>query len=90
MTKRYNDSTCRSHVQKNKKYDVNELMRENIFWWINSRRMYQKVLQKDINTRNILKTEIVGSGTGNRYVILGKNIINFYKVYGPGISLLKS
>jgi len=52
--------------------------------------MYHKVLQSDMSMGNLLKTTITGSGKGKRYEILGKNIIQFYKVYGPGIELLKN
>jgi len=92
MTTEYNDKAYRSQdvIQKNKTYDINELMRDQVFWWINSRRMYHKVLQSDMSMGNLLKTTITGSGKGKRYEILGKNIIQFYKVYGPGIELLKN
>lgn len=91
MTTEYNDTTYRGQdVQVNKTYDINELIKDKVFWWINSRRMYHKVVQSDMSKRNILKTTITGSGKGKRYEIQGKNIIQFYKVYGPGIDLLKN
>lgn len=90
MTREYTKDTYRSHVQKGKKYDINELMRDNIFYWVTSRTIYNRIIKRDKETLNILKAETIGTGKGKRYVILSKNIINFYKVYGPGINLLKN
>jgi len=89
MTREYTVDTYRSRVQNNKEYDISDLVRERLFGWINSRAMYLKTIESDRNGLNILQADVTGTAKGKRYKIRGKNIIKFYKVYGPGITLLK-
>jgi len=90
MQTKYSRNAYRSQDVKKNKYDIERMMKENVFSWITSRRMYHKIIHTDMENKNILKTTITGSGKGKRYEILEKNIIKFHTVYGPGINLLKN
>lgn len=82
----------RSHsgIDPKAEYDISELVRMGAFWWINNRRMYLDIVKQDMRFANVLEVETTGEDKGTRYKIKGSNIIKFYKVYGPGINLLKN
>lgn len=77
-------------IDKNAEYDISELAKMGVFWWIKNRRMYLDIVKQDSKLDNLLKVETTGEGKGTRYKIKGSNIIRFYEVYGPGINLLKN
>lgn len=81
----------RSHSDINPKeyYDISELARMGVFYWIKTRSMAMQVVKRDQELQNVLQVETTGTGKGTRYKIKGSNIIKFYKVYGPGINILK-
>ena len=84
-----NMSENHSDIKPTKKYTISKLMEMGIFWWIKSRLMYMNILKEDKRVQDILKPKKIGVGNGARYTIEGKNIIKFFRVYGPGINLLK-
>ena len=90
-TTRYNVDMSESHsaIEHTQEYTLPELMRMRVFWWIGSRPAYMKLLDWDAKEQNILQPKVKGDGHGNRYTIEGKSIIKFFRVYGPGINLLK-
>lgn len=89
MQTRYNDECTKVVETINKKgnYDLSSFAK--LIWWTNKRDYIRKLIDRDRELGNLLEAEITGDGLGTRYSIKGKNIINFFKTYGPGISLLK-
>ena len=89
MTTRYNRSMSRSQdIKPNKTYNLPDLMRMNVFWWIKDRRQYQRIFELDAKYLNLLQVEITGEGRGKRYLVKGRNIIKFFRKYEYGINLL--
>ena len=87
----YNKGMSESHstIKRTQEYTLPELMRRRVFWWIGSRPSHMRLLDWDAKEQNILQPKVQGDGHGNRYTIEGKNIIKFFRVYGPGINLVK-
>lgn len=81
----------RSHsdIDPKEYYDISELARMGVFYWITTRTTAMQVVKRDQELENVLQVETTGKGKGTRYRVKGANIIKFYKLYGPGINLLK-
>lgn len=74
-------------INAKQSYDLSSFAK--LIWWTNKRHTVIKLIQKDSELGNVLQAEITGAGKGTRYKIAGRNIIKFFKTYGPGISLIK-
>ena len=72
-------------VDLKREYNITEMMRDRLFWWVGDIRSYRKIIKA---AKHVLSPVITGSGKGARYKIKGRNISRFIKEYGPGIEFI--
>ena len=65
-------------------YNMQDILREQMFPWVSSLGSIRKIVAKDAENRNILKTTVIGTGRGTKYHIKGVNIIKFVKAVEDG------
>ena len=65
--------------QRNKKYTVHEMWKENKIYWIKTYRILIKYVSYDY--KHIFQPTIVGRGTGKRYYVSEENIQKFIDLF---------
>lgn len=60
-------------------YSLQDIVREKMFGWAKSFSTVRRVVELDMQGKNILKAMIQGEGRAKKYQFKGENIINFIK-----------
>lgn len=74
-------------VDPEREYNLSNIIGEEIFPWVKSIKTVRRIVKRDIESENLLKTRVTGSGRGLVYKIKGKNIIKFLEKYGSGLMI---
>lgn len=75
-----------------KEYNIKAMIDADAFPWITGSerkkyRRYASIIQADFNGENVLMATRTQEGQKARYLVKGRAIIKFIKVYGPGLAL---
>ncbi len=68
-------------------YNLSNIIDEDIFPWVKSIKTVRRIVKKDLEGENLLKTQVAGTGRGLVYKIKGKNIIKFLEKNGSGLMI---
>lgn len=82
-----NIETLKQNIKLDEIYNISQMREIKVFWWTNSHRSYRRIIQRDRNGENLLKSEVSGSDTKKEYKIKGRNIIKFLMRYGEGLAM---
>ena len=75
-------------IEPDKIYNLSHITGQGLFPWARNIRTVRKVVNRDHQTENMLRTVMTGEGRALDYKIKGKNIIKFLEKYGPGLNIL--
>lgn len=70
-------------LQKSRVYTLAEITR--FMPWAKDGRTMRKILDADMHGPNVLRCEITGTGKGRRYLVQGRHLISYLKIYGPAL-----
>ena len=74
-------------VDSDREYNLSNIIDEELFPWVKSIKTVRRIVKRDIDGENLLKTRVTGQGRGLVYKIKGKNIIKFLEKYGSGLAI---
>lgn len=74
-------------IDPSKEYNLSNIIAEDVFPWVKSIKTVRRIVKRDIEGENLLKTRVTGTGRGLVYKIKGKNIIKFLEKYGSGLMM---
>lgn len=93
MTKAHTDQ--RAKIEPQREYNIKAMIDANGFPWITGgeRQKYRKyvtIIKADLEGANVLMASRIPQGQKGKYLVKGRAIIRFIKVYGPGLQLEKN
>jgi hypothetical protein len=81
-----------AEIKPEKEYNIKAMIDADAFPWITGSerkkyRRYAAIIQADFEGENMLMATRVPEGQKMRYIVKGRAIKRFIKVYGPGLRL---
>ncbi len=83
-----------STIEPRKEYNLRAMIDADVFSWIRASerhkyREYAEIVAKDYLGDNVLGAVRIPHGQRSEYLIKGRALTEFIKVYGPGLKLAK-
>ncbi len=81
-------------IEPRREYNIRAMIDADVFPWIRASerhkyREYAEIIAKDYLGDNMLGAVRIPHGQRSEYLIKGRALIEFIKVYGPGLKLAK-